>query len=209
VSHNLATIRDFAREALLLDRGEVVAFGPTDEVIGRYVGSDAARVDVELGSLPRFDATYGTIARLERIRLNHQHGVVQPYEDLAYTLWVRTVARADLDDVVLSLTIFKADGSPVGSCFSTGELNLRSGRAGVFDVLVPNHNLAPGQYYLCVGIEAGPKRGASSVLDVVLETVHFEIAHLLSPEGELVTWHDRWGATRFPNLQVRECESSA
>ena len=58
VSHNLATVREFADRALLLERGEVVALGPTDEVVDEYqrhvrdgqsrVGGSVSADDVEM-----------------------------------------------------------------------------------------------------------------------------------------------------------------
>jgi lipopolysaccharide transport system ATP-binding protein len=45
VSHNMAAVRALCKRALLLDKGRLIATGPSDEVISRYVDQHAVQTD--------------------------------------------------------------------------------------------------------------------------------------------------------------------
>jgi lipopolysaccharide transport system ATP-binding protein len=70
VSHNLHAVAELCQRSLLLEKGKLLAVGPTDEVIRRYIGraqdqrsGEATRVEIREVTLRR--ATGGATAKIE------------------------------------------------------------------------------------------------------------------------------------------------
>jgi lipopolysaccharide transport system ATP-binding protein len=196
VSHNMSTIRQFASRAVLLDGGRLVEAGSTESVIGRYedAGGDVV-TEIDIGHVPRYDPSFGARARMSRVRLNHDQGIVRAHDDLSYTVWID--AREDLESVRVAQTIYAADGHAVGSSFGSPNLRLPSGHVSQFDVVLPSPMLAPGRYYVALGVGFGDTTSGVVDLDVVLDTVHFEVVPAVTDDGRLESWNSSWGSIRY------------
>jgi hypothetical protein len=128
--------------------------------------------------------------------------VVGAESELDYVVTVRS--EEDLDAVRLSQTIYTAAGSPVGTSIGPADVALRSGLEVDLHVSLPHHGLAPGKYYLALGMGFGDARSGLVDLDVVLDTVHFEVLPAVSDDGRLTSWNDSWGQVRLPAIRVVE-----
>ncbi|HEY3673399.1 MAG TPA: Wzt carbohydrate-binding domain-containing protein, partial [Acidimicrobiia bacterium] len=207
VSHNMVTVRQFASRAILLDKGKLVKEGPVGDVIGYYTDvSTGLLVEANVASVPRFDGNLGRRAKITRVCLAHDQGVVGADSELEYVVTVRS--DEDLNSVRLSQTVYTVAGTPVGTSIGGADLSLSRGHEVDLHVSLPHHGLAPGRYYLALGLGFGDARSGLVDLDVVLDTVHFEVLPEVSADGRLTTWSDSWGQIRFPRLEVVQGESA-
>jgi lipopolysaccharide transport system ATP-binding protein len=207
VSHNMATMREFASSAILLERGRLVTWGPTDMVIETYLEAGGGIVEeVDVSTAPRYDAAFGGRARITKVRLNHAQGTVAADADLLYTVTVR--ATDDLGPTRVSQTIFTAEGRAVGYSTSAPSIYFKQGCDTQFDVVLSNPRLAPGHYYLAISVGFGDNSTAIDDLDVVMDSVHFEVAPPISYNGRLVTWHRGWGPIRMQAPDVERVDTN-
>jgi lipopolysaccharide transport system ATP-binding protein len=201
VSHNMATIRQFASHALLLERGRLLEAGPTDTVVARYADSATGVIEeADLSRVSRHDPMLGNRARITMVRLNHPHGIVGADEDLSYTVTIH--ATEDLERLRIRQTVCTAQGGPVGNSISEADLSLQRGHESEFGVVLPCPALSPGRYFLRLGIGFGDTTSAFVDLDFVLDSVHFEIAPPVMSEGRMAGWNDSWGPIRFSAPRV-------
>jgi lipopolysaccharide transport system ATP-binding protein len=205
VSHNMTTVRHFTSHALLLQRGALVGWGPTEEVVSQYIDSRLGAVEeADVSELPRYDATLGRRARITKVVLNHAHGILDAEADLSYSVTIR--ANEELESLRIAQTIRTTDGQSVGTSFSPANLQLGLGVSDV-EIVLPLPRLAPGQYALAVALKFGDTASSIVDLDYVSDAIHFEAAAPVSDSGRLTAWNASWGNVRFPPLQMLHVET--
>jgi lipopolysaccharide transport system ATP-binding protein len=210
VSHNMATIRQFASRAVLLERGRIAASGPTEAVVARYNESASGVVEeADVSRATRYDPSFGTRARITTVRLHHAQGIVAADDDLSYRVTIH--ASEDLGGVRIGQTVYTDDGRPVGQSRAASGVFLARGACTDVDVVVPNPGLAPGRYYLAVGMGFGDTTTGLVDLDVVLDSVHFEVAAPVTADGRVTRWDPSWGVVRLatPTVVANAAEVSA
>jgi lipopolysaccharide transport system ATP-binding protein len=196
VSHNMATVRQFATRALLLDNGHLAMEGPVEAVVAQYGatgGGTLEEVDVEAKG--RHLPGLGSRARVARVRLDHDEGLVGAYEDLRTRVSIR--ALEDIQGLHVGEIVLTADGRPVGASITPATIEARQGELVDVDIQLPNPGLAPGRYFLRLSLGFGSLDTGIVELDVVLESVHFEVVAAKSDQGRTEQWNPMWGPVRF------------
>jgi lipopolysaccharide transport system ATP-binding protein len=208
VSHNMATVRQFTTRAVLLGEGRLLANGPTDAVVEHYLDKGGAVVEeVDVSRVRRNNPGLGERARITKVRLNHSQGVVPGDGDLSYT--VSVWSAENLGPVRVNQVVFSSDGHALGTSFTDAAIDLKQGCTSEVQIVLPNPALAPGHYYLCVAVGFGDATTSIYDLDVVVDTVHFEVASVLSSGGGVAKWDGYWGSMRFPTPRIEYVEITA
>ena len=120
VSHNLAAVKTLCSRVLLLDSGNLVADGPVDQVIDRYLKS--AREPSSGGIIPPDVVRSGTgEARFHRVEVLTLEG--QPTSELYFGQRFRVRMTLNVTEpvgpVVAGIVIAAMDGTKVACAFST------------------------------------------------------------------------------------------
>jgi hypothetical protein len=178
VSHNLDAIRRLCSHAVMLDRGRVVAFGRTTDVVSRYLSTDyqrpapATRIDVSAhpragtGAARFVSASYGT---------GRERAGGQPYSGgpLAFDLEI----ESDRAREVRSLAVFLADqfGTKVVNADTVHiaqPVSLGAGRTMV-QLRIDAVHLMPGFYrvglWLADPVHAQSPQGAYDFVETAFE----------------------------------------
>jgi lipopolysaccharide transport system ATP-binding protein len=157
VSHSPDTVREVCTRALWFDHGRLVADGPVDVIVNRYL-------DHSFGSLGRTDlqpAALGPEQRwgsrrvaIERVRLLDEHGVLQPVFETGRPLRLELDywAPEPIGDVVFGIGVQRHDGihiSGPNTHFSGFALPPLHGR-GTVVFTVPFLPLLEGRYDVSV-----------------------------------------------------------
>jgi len=208
VSHNMAAIQQLAKSCVLLEGGHLAAQGRTPEIVNRYLECmDSVSSGVyELTGAPR---PYPDLCRdVEFVSLSFpafRNSGFQPDEEIRIHAHLR--GNKCVPRFRLSFSIFRSDGSPVGSGFSECHHSIREGEIQDLELVIGSHNLAAGRYHLGIATGVGDFREGHTDFDVVLEVCHFEV---LPPEGDHDTvsvWSAGWGPIRFEQVHSRRLES--
>lgn len=200
VSHNMAAVTQLTTSCILLRGGKVQHIGPTVECVDQYLslaGVDAA-TSFDVSKSPR-QVLGNQHARFECLRFDRASPHFTPDEPLQYI--ARIKACEDIALLRFSMTVYAADGTPVGSCFGNQGSGLKSGQTTEFTITLRNHHLAPGRYFCGVAIGKGTNRTGHIDYDIVLETLHFEIRPEEGDGGTIANWNKGWGAVIFPPLE--------
>jgi hypothetical protein len=109
-----------------------------------------------------------------------------------------------LDRMSVSFTIFRLDGTPVGSGFSNDVAlsNSMVGARAMFVVAVRPTSLAPGQYYFGISIGGGNNRTGHVNYHTIQDCLQFEILPQEAGVGIAATWRTGWGSFMFENTTL-------
>ncbi len=199
VSHNMAAIRQLTSRALLLSGGVPQFDGATDSAVALYSGSarDTSATFYDVENKRRKYLGTGD-ARIVALWFDRPMPVFAPTEDLQF--WVRVRAEECISKLRASMTIFAADGTPVGSSIGPEFARLDEHDLCEIRVTLPRPSLAPGRYYCGVAIGRGSHTSSHVDYDAVLDVLDFEVVPEEGDLGTLSSWGPGWGRIRFEPL---------
>jgi lipopolysaccharide transport system ATP-binding protein len=208
VSHNLAAVQQLTRTSLFLDRGRLVAQGPSPDVIRLYLDSvmnrDYSTYDVE--DTPRRYPELERQVEFLRVELADQpNGLLPADADLQLLLTLRGHAR--VDGFRVSITIFQADGTPVGNAFGPDALCIDEGERAVFRMTLSDLRLARGGYYCALALGKGSHLTDRTEFDIILDVVHFQVLGPVRADGVMSEWFSVWGPICFTEPTIRKVNS--
>lgn len=199
VSHNMATVRQLTSRSIVLHQGQNAYFGSTEDAIEIYTSHNRQATELS-GSGRRMVDGMGAKARFETIRFRTDDAFFQTDEPLIFDIAVRS---NEYDGTTrLSLTLFRGDGSAIGSCFSLEAIRLKCGQTSEFTVQLNDLRLAPGSYYFALSIGTGNNYTGFRDFDSVTDVLHFEVARPMLDQGGVAVWNKGWGAIRLPDPVV-------
>ncbi len=198
VSHNLAAVQQLTRSSILLDHGQVVAQGPSPDVIQRYLSAalDRTSTAYDVSETPRRYAELRREVEFQRVELEeHPTGLIPANAPIQFRLTVR--ANAPVERFRFSVTIFQADGTPVGIVFGPETHGLRNGEQAVFRMRLSDLRLARGAYYCALATGTGNYAVERTEFDIIVDVLHFNVLGPLGPDGVMTEWFSVWGPIRF------------
>jgi lipopolysaccharide transport system ATP-binding protein len=199
VSHNMAAVLQLTSRAVVMDKGRVRFYGPTEKAVEIYAGSvgDDSTVFFPVDNLPR-KYLGAQIARFVSFRFDRPAPIFNSNEDFVFFAKVR--ALEDVPQLRFSMTIFTAEGIPVGSCFGGERPGLSSGQETEVKISISDLRLAPGRYCCSVAVGKGNHRTGHVDFDAVNDTLAFEVRPEEGASGTVSVWHRNWGSVAFPDL---------
>jgi lipopolysaccharide transport system ATP-binding protein len=156
VSHNLHAIRTFCKRALLLEKGQIVFDGPTEEAISRYLRSITVSTGVQdAGLKDRLNRTSGAVRFTEVVAINDAAARTWRFHTgETVRLRFRYAAHEAVPDLAISMQLRSAvDNSLIAvirDVISPGPID--AGRAGTIEIELPNLPLQPGEIALYVAL---------------------------------------------------------
>jgi lipopolysaccharide transport system ATP-binding protein len=206
VSHSMAAIALMCKSVIVLDQGRVKTVGPSQQGIAEYlVGAmdrDTALYNVE--GLPRNYPDLGMQVQFLTLELEGFPGKLVPADaDLCLRMTVR--GNQVVSSFRFSLTLFRVDGTPVGSCFGPAVHSIQKGEVATYRVQLSNPGLAPGLYRFESGVGTGNEREGFQEFDVVGDVLHFEVLPPPGLDGTRSEWEQSWGPIRFREPVTTKC----
>jgi lipopolysaccharide transport system ATP-binding protein len=201
VSHNMSAIMQLTNRVILLADG-VTKFdgGPRDAVEQYISGQHLKGMTVfEVGNLKRRIQGTG-VAKILSLRFDHTLAHFEFGQPIRFV--VRVHAAHAFNRLRVSMTVFAADGYPVGSAFSPEVDGLNAGEEREVGVTLASACLAPGSYFCGVSIGSGSNRSANVDYDTVLDTLYFEVGPESTSLGSIASWMGGWGSISFPHLSI-------
>jgi lipopolysaccharide transport system ATP-binding protein len=198
VSHNIAAVQQLTNRGILLQRGFVEFEGTTALAVEKYLSNttDWATQVYHVGQHGRRHADLSRRIEFVSFELReHVNKMLGADQDVVINITLK--GNDDVSRFRLSITVFAADGTPVGSTFAPENLSIRRDGYSTVEFRIINPRLGPGAYYCGMGVGTGNPTIGHTDFDVILDVVHFEV---LPPEGDGGTrsyWTRGWGMIRF------------
>lgn len=206
VSHNMSAVALLCQTAIVLEKGRIKARGDCERAIAAYLGSDADHTGIyNMEGVPRPNPSLGREVEFLSLELEGFPTKLVPADaDLSMTITVR--GNQMVESLSFNLSIFTGEGAPVGSCSGSQSHSIRPGEVARYRLQLPNPRLAPGRYWIDMGMAAGNERTGFRELDAVTEVLHFEVMPPPGADGTVSEWQRSWGTIRFPELVTTRCD---
>lgn len=201
VSHNLQAVRTICDRALLFQAGRVVADGPAEESIDRYLSAvgESMRSQVDATGLERPSIiSDATGLRISHVSLEWPSGQPSLYVGDPIVIALEFQVIREVSDVVFGWGVHSADNVRIFECRSVDSFepvsNLRPGSYQLRSE-VPHGLLNEGLYTLHVGARSASK-GLDYLPDVLTFRVEsresFDSLWLEAPSGGLIRVKADW-----------------
>ena len=195
VSHNMAAIEQLTEKCVVISRGQCVYEGPSAIAVDTYLERRKHEIgeSTDFSSLPRARWSGDHSLKITRGEMPDVHsGRLSGKDGLRLVLTV--AGQTDVPSFSIGVTLHYRDGTPVGSGFSQECGPMAADEQKSFELKIETAGLAPGKYWLTLGLV----RGSREVIDFVDEVLHFDlVAPELLPAG-VVDWNPGWGRFKLP-----------
>lgn len=196
VSHNMPTVLQLTRTGLLLQQGKLSFFGPSDQATQHYLDSTSYSVDVyNVKDTPRPMPELNREVELCTLEIeNCPTKLIPVNSDL--NLKISIYGNKTIHRIRFSMVLFRIDGTPVGSFWTSEKYEVRQGETALFRLHLMDLRLATGKYYFNVAVGTGSYKEGFSNFDAVFDVLHFEVMPI-EEDGAIGMWHPTWGAIQF------------
>lgn len=175
VSHNLTTIQALTDRTLLLEHGQLVASGPTADVIQQYLRkpADTRAVVYELEHAPREVANLTRAVSIIRLALDRPTNHVALDEPLAIVATIR--GKQAVQSFGFGIIIYGSSNLPVGTVYGPTTHSIESGELATFKIELAQLRLSLGSYHCRVAVIQSSAAGPQPSHDVVVDVLHFGV----------------------------------
>jgi lipopolysaccharide transport system ATP-binding protein len=197
VSHNMFAVERLTTHGVVLQQGAVVFDGPTNNAITTYLESTgrAGMSDGDVENAPRPIPDLRQQIQFTRLDFADGRSEIEADEPIRLRLFAR--ANGSVASIRFGATIFRADGSPVGCCFTPHVEAPPEGETGTYQLEFQQHRLAPGSYHFGLSAGRGDHLTGYTDYDILLDVLRFEIKPEEGAGGTISHWMPTWGPIRL------------
>ncbi len=200
VSHNMNTVRQLCDRCIVLDKGEKIFEGETEDAIKIYIGNNSAEFNtkIDFSRLPRPNGITRDIEMLYFKTNNKENNIFESDELLEFS--VKWKSKIDLENIKFEMCLKNSNDTPVGFAFS--EIIKKAQKDNVytsnfkFDI----SPLLKDNYSVGFGVSQNDSMGNSVYLDYINRAFCFEI---IKDSCNLVNRNSLyWGSVKFNDISV-------
>ena len=202
VSHNMAAVRQLTTRCLLLSRGKVIFDGAPARAIELYseAMSQAFSHGADLSSWPRRLPVQDRVVEFQSLSFEKPGEVFGAGSPVRFRAVLK--AREAVSGIRISGSVMHAEGYAVGTFWSDTVGHIDANESCQFLVDLGDLRLSPGAYSFQLATGTGNEVIGFRDFDLLSEVLPFEVA-ALEGEGDVVgSWHQSWGAIRFPSAKM-------
>jgi lipopolysaccharide transport system ATP-binding protein len=200
VSHNMGAVLQLTKTGIVLANGRLVFAGNSDAAVDFY--SSKCRQEGLTYEVEHKKRTWTGSQAVKFLSFSFPgtSSIFAHGEPIVFSAVLK--AQTDVKPCRLSLTVFKSDGTPVGSCFGRECLPMRAGETITTEVSLHHFPLAPGHYHLGLAVGRGNHLEGHVDYDVVLDVLNFEVQAPTGSGNTSASWSQGWGSIIFPPPEV-------
>src|SRR5690349_11271739 len=193
VSHNMSAVRGICKQALIIEKGRIVAQGEIDETVDRYLSQVSSTQDLD-------QAVETNTFTVTSVDLSSETGpVIKTFDPVQVK--VRFVPKTEIKDPGLYVSILTMDsrrltGLDLKDFITTASLPV--GKVAELGFTIESLPLLPGTYQLEIHLKDMAKR----LIEIVPRTFKFEVAETEVYGGrKLDGWFGNVGLRARPLVQ--------
>ena len=198
VSHNMTAVQQLTNMGIVLHKGNILTISDTNNAIEKYfsvsVDNSTNTCNAELLSR-RFPDLPRQVEFLTLEIENYSTKIIPADRDIQIKITVR--GNQSVDKFRFSMTLFRIDGTPVGSFFTDDKYSLQKGETATYSLVLKHLRLASGIYYCGLATGTGNHLEGHTDFDIVLDVLQFEIMPPEGIDGTQSFWTPSWGSIRL------------
>lgn len=203
VSHNMPAVTRLCSRTILLDDGALVADGPSDKIVRKYLNSDfntpGERYWSDLTTAPG-----GEMARLSGVRVTTKEGETVDSVDIRETVCIQVEYEVIRSGYVMSsvFDFYNEKGIHMFSCVDLDPAwRKRTRPTGIYTstVFIPGNFLSEGTVFVHSGLYTLQPYFTKQFFE--RDVVSFQVIDSLEGDSARGDWIDPWGGVVRPLLQ--------
>jgi len=203
VSHNMNTIKRLCNRCIVLNKGEKIFDGNTDDAIEIYMSSTISQMspvlDVDKIERPSYSLNHAHLQKIEFLETDSCVYDLRSKIKLKLT-WL---SNRTLDDVKARILVSSTDGTSVGLAYSDTLANANEGDVLENIIELDLRDVVEGKYKLTISLFQNDSSGNSIIIDTLADVAIFEIKPQYGTK--VVNWSKSWGNINFPDMKVESC----
>ncbi|NLO69440.1 MAG: ABC transporter ATP-binding protein [Porphyromonadaceae bacterium] len=205
VSHNMGAVRNLCSKGLVLENGQIIFLGTTNDAIDNYIyvkkNSDLLKVDAEAKVKKNRLKGYSNEVFFKEIFLDKSNGNYCTNEDIVFICKIKS--NRTTENVRINATISNIEDTPIGGWFGDGVIDIKEGEEKLIKISLKNHNLSIGTYFISLSLGKGNFIEGMIDFDVVMMAEKFSVVGFdVNSNTGFTTWQKQWGHILF----TTECE---
>ncbi|MFM6576503.1 MAG: Wzt carbohydrate-binding domain-containing protein, partial [Dolichospermum sp.] len=203
VSHNMAAVQQLTNMGIVLQKGQILTIANTSTAVEKYLSSSIENSThiYFVDSLPRSFPNLSLDVEFLIFELEDCPTKIIPADKDIY-LKITVRGNQNVNKFRFSMTLFRIDGTPVGSFFTEDGQSLQKGEIATYRLVLRNLRLASGLYYCGLATGKGNHLEGHTDFDIVLDVLHFEIMPPDGIDGTQSFWSPSWGSIRLQEPMV-------
>ena len=203
VSHNIAAVQQLTNTGIVLQKGQILTIADTSTAVEKYLSSSIENSShvYNVESLPRRFPNLSLEVEFLTFELEDcPTKIIFADKDIYLKITVR--GNQNVDKFRFSMTLFRIDGTPVGSFFTEDRQSLQQGEIATYRLVLKDLRLASGLYYCGLATGKGNPVEGHTDFDIVLDVLHFEVMPPDGVDGTQSFWSPSWGSIRLQEPMV-------
>jgi len=200
VSHNMKTVRQLCDRCIVLDKGQKIFDGETEQAIKIYTGrcSNESNTVIDFSDLSRPNGITGDIKMLSFKLENKDNNVFLKNEKLIFTVEWQSVK--DLQNIKFEMNLKNGNDNPVGFAFSDVIKEVKKEKIYVSHFCFDISSLLKEEYTVDFGVSQNDSFGNNIYLDFINRAFSFEISENQNNVENRNSLY--WGSVKFNNISV-------
>lgn len=204
VSHNMGSIRQLCKNAVVLDNGNVAFDGDVNSAVDYYINNGIANslcsfINVDKNvRLPNFDRSIEFVS----FQFIKDRPCFASNEDIELIITIK--ANRSKQQCRINCTIYDTAGFPVGSNTSFDTFDIVESEVKIFKYIILKSRLVRGTYSVSFSVGTGNALEGETNYDVVNKVVYFEIDRIeITSNSYYAKWENEWGNIFFETKLIR------
>lgn len=192
VSHNMGSIRNLCRSAIVMDNGQIIFNGKVDAAVNYYLSqSNSISKDffVEIEEKHRDKGFTGDIVFVSFYLPNHDTKLATT-EPIVFH--IKFHANKTHENCRINCTIWDNENTPVGSVVSTEGFDAMAGEDIIIEYTIFNPGLSNGIYTFSFSVGTGDVTTGLTLYDAVRNFINIEIDRI-DNNRYFSIWSKTWG----------------
>lgn len=202
VSHNMNTIRQLCDRCIVLDHGQVIFDGDTEDAIKLYYGDkEKASKNYIYGESHHSGPRTGKLDIVSTNILNYGNFTANSKDTVDLNITVKSNSEI-LKNVRFRFEIKTMDNTIVGTMFSNKSFDVSSNTERIISISLPTNSIMPGKYRVDIVAFIKDSFGNEYALDGVYPGICVEF----KDSADVTTiWHSNyWGYIRLSDAILKE-----
>ena len=192
VSHNMGSIRQLCKNAIVLDIGQIVMSDNVDAAVDFYLQrSQISKTSTQVVITDEFrDKGHVGDVKFVSFRLVKDNALFSTTEPIVFQILLH--ADKSRQDCHINCTIWNSEGSPVGSVVSFDGFVINKGEDKTIEYTISNPGLAIGLYTFSFSVGSGDATMGLTLFDAVRNFITIEVDRI-DDDNYFALWRNTWG----------------
>ena len=192
VSHNMGSIRSLCKNAVVLENGQIIKIGETNNAVDFYLQKNTLEKTTNYALITEEYRVKGHTREIEFVsfKLEKETTRYSSFEPIVFQILLHP--KKTQSDCRINCTIWNVENEPIGSVVSFDGFNVENGKEKLIEYTIVNPGLSNGLYTFSFSIGTGDVVTGLTLFDAAQNFLTIEIDRV-DDNSYFSVWRKTWG----------------